>query len=268
MIDDVNCWPPRATSVPPAPTPIGGWGFYSPGPACPSGYTAACTGVYDQRPEFDFQFSLYSGETALGCCPTGYQYDCVNFAGHNGCHVVGNGTTATTATCRSGTSYDSGVYAFPDTTSYYTSSKGGSSSLVTTTRVGKLFASMFQLNYKSTGPPATATSSGPAETEASSTGGSSKSGGLSNGAVAGIAVGATLGGLMLLAVAFFAIRRHRRKRLGSSSVPTPELKFPSTQEAHLYQQPGLERNDANAGWVRHELPTETAAPAELPAERL
>ncbi|KAJ6781794.1 hypothetical protein PWT90_08927 [Aphanocladium album] len=262
MIDDVNCWPPRTTGVPPAPTPIGGWGFYSPGVVCPTGYTAACTGTYGERPEFDFQYTLYNEERAFGCCSTGYQYTCANFAGHNGCHVVGNGTTATTATCVSGTSYKTGVYAFPDTTSYYTSSsKARSSSLVTTTRVAKLFASMFQVNYKATDLPATATSSQPAETGSGAAGDGAKSGGLSNGAVAGIAVGATLGGLALLAAAFFAIRRHRQKRLGSPSASTPEMKPP-------IQQASVEGNDANAGFVRHELPTETAAPVELPTSRV
>jgi hypothetical protein len=67
--DDVNCWPPVTNLLQiPAP-PFLGWGFYSPGLACPTGYTAACTAQYGGRAGWEMQFTLIPGETAIGCCP-------------------------------------------------------------------------------------------------------------------------------------------------------------------------------------------------------
>lgn len=76
LSDDANCWPPATVT-----TPTGallGWGFYSPGLSCPTGWTSACTAAMmsgGQSPRitdgtsFSFQFSLTAGETAVGCCP-------------------------------------------------------------------------------------------------------------------------------------------------------------------------------------------------------
>lgn len=66
--DDIGCWPPAA-SLNQATHPFLGLGFYSPGLACPTGYTTACTAEYGRRAQWDIQFSLVPGETAIGCCP-------------------------------------------------------------------------------------------------------------------------------------------------------------------------------------------------------
>lgn len=69
--DSKDCWPPRRQGVEDREYAIGGWGFYSPGVVCPAGYTTACSNVEGQRPgAWSAQFPLFSGETALGCCPT------------------------------------------------------------------------------------------------------------------------------------------------------------------------------------------------------
>ena len=69
--DAQTCWPPTNTKILiPEPTqPFLGWGFYSPGLACPTGYTSACTALYGERPEWPIQFTLNPEETAVGCCP-------------------------------------------------------------------------------------------------------------------------------------------------------------------------------------------------------
>jgi hypothetical protein len=68
--DNTACWPPVTSGVLSPSWPFVGWGFYSPGLACPAGYTSACTAVYGQRPPWETQFSLVPSETAIGCCPT------------------------------------------------------------------------------------------------------------------------------------------------------------------------------------------------------
>jgi hypothetical protein len=69
-IDDTACWPPTKTAGVTIPTqPLLGWGFYSPGLACPFGHTAACTATADGGQDWQVQFRLEKGETAIGCCP-------------------------------------------------------------------------------------------------------------------------------------------------------------------------------------------------------
>lgn len=210
---------------------------------------------------------------------SGYPFDCADFAGHNGCHVAQNKTTAITASCVSGDSYKMGTYSFPDTTSYYTSSKGDkSSSLVTTARVAKMFVSMVQVNYKATDLSSTASSTGPKPSSTNgATAGSSKGSSLSNGAVAGVAVGATLGGLALLAGMFFAIRRYRRNRLAPAKVePSSDKTQYSTAEPYggplnhspyAYYQVNHGEGVTQTGQVAHELPS-SSPPVEMPANTL
>ena len=67
--DHTSCWPPVISRAGTPSAPFHGWGFYSPGLACPTGYTAACTAVHGGRSEWEVQFTLIAGETAIGCCP-------------------------------------------------------------------------------------------------------------------------------------------------------------------------------------------------------
>lgn len=68
--DHAGCWPPTIEGVATRNPPYVGWGFYSPGLACPTGYTSACTAIHGEFPEWNIQFTLRPGETAIGCCPT------------------------------------------------------------------------------------------------------------------------------------------------------------------------------------------------------
>ena len=76
VVDTSSCWPPALVSAP--EPPYYGWGFYSPGLVCPSGYASACAAALNtdgsaasvpQTSSFGFQFPLIPGETAVGCCP-------------------------------------------------------------------------------------------------------------------------------------------------------------------------------------------------------
>lgn len=72
-IDQTLCWPPYTSGAQtinvPAVGGLGGWGFYSPGLYCPAGQTSACSTTAGGTGDFQFQFQLTNGETAVGCCP-------------------------------------------------------------------------------------------------------------------------------------------------------------------------------------------------------
>lgn len=64
-----TCWPPTSSGAPSKSAP--GWGIYSPGIECPSGYVTACSAVggRDGKAGWNMQFRLGAEETAVGCCP-------------------------------------------------------------------------------------------------------------------------------------------------------------------------------------------------------
>lgn len=65
-----TCWPPTSSGAPSKSAP--GWGIYSPGIECPSGYVTACSAVGGRNGKagWNMQFRLGAEETAVGCCPT------------------------------------------------------------------------------------------------------------------------------------------------------------------------------------------------------
>ncbi|KAH7014428.1 uncharacterized protein B0I36DRAFT_210377, partial [Microdochium trichocladiopsis] len=99
--DNGDCWPPRAANAPSSSFPFNGWGFYSPGLACPTGYAPACMqtagGTLDEG--FDFQFPLAAQETAVGCCPSGYTCAYVSNGAQTCQSVASNRAVVTTGTC-------------------------------------------------------------------------------------------------------------------------------------------------------------------------
>ncbi|CAI6333947.1 unnamed protein product [Periconia digitata] len=112
--DDTGCWP-RATAYPSAAasaSSLQGLGFYSPGVMCPQGYATACSAAIATPgapppkvtgapvPQFGFQFPLVAGETAVGCCPTGYT--CAMNGGAQACHQVATNTKIDAMTCNNG----------------------------------------------------------------------------------------------------------------------------------------------------------------------
>lgn len=69
--DDTSCWPATSSGAAAPSTSLQGWGFYSPGTICPSGYASACsaTGGAGSLTGWPIQFELLDRETAVGCCP-------------------------------------------------------------------------------------------------------------------------------------------------------------------------------------------------------
>ncbi|KAF2446097.1 hypothetical protein P171DRAFT_357203, partial [Karstenula rhodostoma CBS 690.94] len=103
--DDTGCWP-RATAYPAdTKSKLAGLGFYSPGLTCPQGHYSACTAVSTSKGQTaaapqvtgKFQFPLVAGETAVGCCPTGYT--CGANGGFQTCHQVATQTSFDAMTC-------------------------------------------------------------------------------------------------------------------------------------------------------------------------
>ena len=83
VADDITC---RPSTTYRNPADAGGYGFYSPGLICPSGWHKACTAELDTNgspvpisgthTSFPFEYALMPGETAIGCCP--HSYYCAN----------------------------------------------------------------------------------------------------------------------------------------------------------------------------------------------
>lgn len=70
LLDNQACWPGTTAGAAYPDTPFSGWGFYSPGLACPAGHSSACTATASREADWPVQFALEAGETAVGCCPT------------------------------------------------------------------------------------------------------------------------------------------------------------------------------------------------------
>lgn len=146
--DDTGCWP-RATAYPRGgAAPLLGMGFYSPGIMCPMGFTSACTAISTTQGQKtlapkvtgEFQFPLEAGETAVGCCPTGYS--CALNGGVQTCHQVASSTTFDAMTCDGVTERDLNTFGVPFT----------SGSLTVTTM--DLWAPLIQINHQATDLPA------------------------------------------------------------------------------------------------------------------
>jgi hypothetical protein len=70
--DHTSCWPPLSglASVFSFGPTLGGYGFFSPGLVCPHGFTSACSATAGGSSGWEIEYSMVSGETAVGCCPT------------------------------------------------------------------------------------------------------------------------------------------------------------------------------------------------------
>ena len=268
--DYTGCWPPAIKQAGTPGFPFMGWGFYSPGLACPTGYTAACTAEHGGRSGWEVEFTLIPGETAIGCCPEYVLYDhytsfinancfrgfkCTNLNG-NTCIAVDTQLTVSTALCSGRELVNFGQVTYPvfidiTTTVTEATSSGGRVAVETSSQEVTLLAPMFQLNYQAsdleqiTTPPTVQAS--PSESSPPITSNSVGSdpasdpltpaadgGGLSTGAIVGIGVGAALGGILLgvLAILLF-IRNRKRKR---AAAVLAESK-PAEQPQYDYKYP-------------------------------
>ncbi|KAF2968937.1 hypothetical protein GQX73_g4627 [Xylaria multiplex] len=250
--DNQACWPPRATNVPVTSGALNAWGVYSPGIECPSGYTSIAAAIHGGSADFDFQFPLTAGETAVGCCPIG---------GFTATRDVFNSQTCTQLEPTTSFLVGSCGTAGPTFTPF---SVGGTLDSKTYTSFA-VHAPLLQLVYQASDLPETGTtktgSSGSSSSTGSSNGGtlpptsrpngengqSGTSSGLSPGAAAGIAVGAILGVLLITAAAFCLWRVGRRRRLllqqhqqqhAKASSPRDDAEF-FASEFKLYWPPAV-----------------------------
>ncbi|KAI1424272.1 hypothetical protein F5Y12DRAFT_460576 [Xylaria sp. FL1777] len=206
VTDNQECWPPRATDVPETSGAVFGWGIYSPGIICPGGFTSAAAATHGGSSDFDFQYPLTAGETAIGCCPSGgfspiqdvnkYQ-TCVQFNPTTSFLVGSCGTDGPTYTPFS-------VGGMLNSTQYHSFS---------------VSAPFLQVVYQASDLPGKSTLSSTSGTSTSTTSQpnnpspeSSKSSGLSPGATAGIAIGASLGVIFIVTAAFFLWRARQRQQ--------------------------------------------------------
>jgi hypothetical protein len=67
--DFTDCWPPRASYATADPGVMMGWGFYSPGLACPIGYATVAQATAGGAMGWNVEYSMLPGETAAACCP-------------------------------------------------------------------------------------------------------------------------------------------------------------------------------------------------------
>ncbi|TGJ81556.1 hypothetical protein E0Z10_g7199 [Xylaria hypoxylon] len=217
VTDNQECWPPRATNVPATTDALLGWGVYSPGIVCPGGYTSAAAGTHGGSYNFDFDYPLTAGETAMGCCPIGGFSPIQDPRGIQTC------------------------VQFKPTTSFLVGSCGTDGPAFTPFSVGgtldstqynsfSVSAPFLQVVYQASDLPATSTNSSstsststPTTQPSGQTSEISKSSGLSTGATAGIAVGVVLGAIFI-ATAAFCIWRTRRRR-GATVLPQQDAEF-------------------------------------------
>ncbi|KAF2231678.1 hypothetical protein EV356DRAFT_535352 [Viridothelium virens] len=192
MVDDVGCWPSMTTEAT-AQVSSGGWGLYSPGLSCPSGYTSACSAVaaksesalaFTSVEGFQFQFPLLASETATGCCPSGY--DCFMTTSSFGnqapiqlCRSTGAPHTITTRACTQGGFTEVTTEILPRTsTSTWTNfsySDNPETPVVSSVVIQSqtfsditVLAPMIQLNWKASDRPPPTTTSDATSTSATS----------------------------------------------------------------------------------------------------
>lgn len=263
--DNFRCWPPAAPGVEPPAHPLVGWGFYSPGLLCPTGYTAACSATQGGTSDWDMQFSLRPKETAVGCCPeyvcscSGIQskglfdvlmrlfcrgFGCTNSNGNKCVAIATTTIEAPTAQCL-GTDMINSVLATL-TADVVTITGRSGTALLRKDRTMSLWAPMFQLVHQSsdvetTPTPMPASSNLPGEEsedvsegeESQSTDGSE--GGLPIPARVGIGIGISFAILLFLAAPIWMFWIRWRRRSDQCSI----------DDAHLYPATHIHEKDSS-----------------------
>ncbi|KUJ10486.1 uncharacterized protein LY89DRAFT_627027 [Mollisia scopiformis] len=228
--DNTDCWPSTTSFVATPPIPLQGWGFYSPGLVCPSGMYSACSATASRSSGWPVQFGLLSGETAVGCCPSGYT--CANGYAQT-CLTTASQTSFQVVSCQSGST---GLFTYLTLPQTLTSTVGSSASVFLQDQY-VLSAPLIQINWQSSdrissttsgfgSSSPTSTSSSPASQTSSSisTQTSTPSSGLSTGAKAGLGVGIAAVVLAFVALAFFIYRKRKNAyaQTGQDSPPTTQ----------------------------------------------
>ncbi|KAH6877063.1 hypothetical protein B0T10DRAFT_193447 [Thelonectria olida] len=232
--DNVDCWPERSNSSISTSVALNGFGYYSPGLLCPTGYTTACQATGTSDGGFVFQFPLLQSETAVGCCPTGYK--CKHNPGADvaqTCYSVATTGSFEAAQCSAGTTNDYRYVRMPATVSEVVSSETSYSTI----RAITLFAPLFQLNHQKTDLSSSSTSETDAADTMKPSEESSSGNGLSTGAKAGIGAGAGVVALIVIGVALLFWRKRKSKVVNVVEKPPgyeclrPELQGKPVQPA-------------------------------------
>ncbi|KAK6520730.1 hypothetical protein TWF506_000977 [Arthrobotrys conoides] len=265
-VDQSFCWPPwtagAATST--TPGPLKGWGLYSPGLACPDGNTPACSTTFGGQGNFQFQFAVTTGETAIGCCPSGYFCQRNNAA--QTCVFTATSTTFDGVICSDFVRLPTQFF-IPRS---YTTTRGSTRTASTTVveiSTQTFFAPLFQLHWRSVDRTSSSSSNIGSQTQTNeplnNDGGGG--GGISTGAKAGIGAGVGIVALLLLG-AFIWFLKSRRKGgysygYGYGDVPT--LPPPGTPgPAEFYAEP-KRPVEASADQVRGISASELPATLQL-----
>lgn len=286
--DATSCWPPAASFSPTPTPPFYGWGFYSPGLVCPSGYVSACTATAGGSSGWNMEYAMQSGETAVGCCPSGYTCGSYNHA-QTCISVAQSGGSIPVVTCSNGYSQGYSYLTIPATETV----SGMSSS---SSRVGEydlssfvVYNPMVEIRWQSTDrsePIAEQTASSKKTHTPSRTGSntpskstlvSSQSAGLSTGTKAAIGVVVPVAVIAVLGGIFFFWRRKIRK-LKSSEWPNPPtnsndqgLDGSNQNEHRPAEMRANERPDGDRGVYAASLPRElegSLRPHELEGSKI
>ncbi|KAI0167990.1 hypothetical protein BJ166DRAFT_610890 [Pestalotiopsis sp. NC0098] len=217
--DDSTCWPPTATYARSTSQPFDGWGFYSPGILCPSGYEPRCSNIPEQGGGFSFQFSLGTSESAVGCCPTGFT---CGFAQRTvqTCTAKFSSTSILISICDGQQDTATPMYMtlpFTATASVGTSSDGAIHVSTSIIETYTLNAPLFQLVHKESDLTSFSSSQStnptpPSSDPKSDTTNAGPAGALSRGAAIGIGVGVGGGVILLLILGYIAWNAKKRRR--------------------------------------------------------
>ncbi|KAF3309084.1 hypothetical protein TWF173_011450 [Orbilia oligospora] len=219
-IDQSFCWPSwtAGASVLSTPDALNGFGLYSPGLVCPYGNTPACSTTFGGEGNFQFQFPVTTGETAIGCCPSGFF--CQQAPRGQTCVVTATSTTFDGVVCSDFARLPTEFIIPATVTSTEVTGRLRRTDVVTIS-TQTFFAPLFQLNWRSVDRPSssrsntggssvsqTQTDNQPSNTSDSNKG--EEGGGLSTGAKAGIGAGVAVVALLILG-AFVWFWKSRRK---------------------------------------------------------
>ncbi|EMD00377.1 hypothetical protein BAUCODRAFT_162095 [Baudoinia panamericana UAMH 10762] len=254
--DNMQCWPSATVPIP--TPPLKGWGFYSPGvPSCPVGYTVACSASIGALSNWGYgpQFPLVVGETAIGCCPSGYE-----------CQSAPGVAQTCISTATTGQSFPMGLCSSFSTSGLSTYIVGGTTTVISssftstvTTSEFTVFAPLIDIRWQSSDDIVTATSTtsmstssttaldGTASAIKSATAGS---GGLGVGAEAAVGVVVPVIVLLAMGVGLGMWLRRRRQSKGThfvSSTPASACetlaKPPRQGKQQTRRQPAYEMED-------------------------
>ncbi|EPE09148.1 p63 related protein [Ophiostoma piceae UAMH 11346] len=252
--DDPSCWPDRSgyAVVEPTNPPLLGWGFYSPGLICPTGFVTACeqTGGGGSNNYF-FQFPPASSETAYGCCPSGFVCSMNNDYLGQTCVSIATSTALKRYSCSFGELQPPGTLDVPFVTKVVATTGPSNDHTSKTYSMVTVFAPMIQI-VRQKGDESLLPKHK-----------------LSAGAIAGIAICVSIVVLSLVAGAVYCFIVARRKGHGTENRKAfSALKAPTEMESlsAFKSRRASNSQSANKSPDVFEAPDEFESPTAIAAE--